>query len=664
MFKKSRTGLVALFLGFCMLNAQQAKVAPSEDFYTYVNQEWINATQIPDEYGSWGSFHEVFQNNQNYLKEILSQLQADNLDPAKGSDRQLVKDFYNSGKDTMALEQLGKKPLLPYLAEIDSVKSIEDYLTLLPKFYAKGIQAPFGVWASPDEKKSTVYALYIAQSGLGMANRAYYLEDNDNYINIRKEYEAHIAKMFQLAGLNADKESEKAKKIVEMETLMARVHRTPVQGRDSERSYNKKTFAELENMTFNINWPSYFKALGIENDVEYVIVQEPEFVAVIDRMLGDYTLEDWKNYSRWKLLQSTGYYLSKDFRDQQFHFYQTVFYGTPKQQPRWKTVLGAVNGNIGQPLGKLYVEKHFPKRNKEKMLDLVADLKEALSTRIDGYDWMSEPTKKAAKFKLEKMGIKMGYPDQWLDYSNLEIRPNDYFGNIIRSDAFNFHREINRIGGPIDPNYWGMTPPTVNAYYSPTRNEIVFPAGILNPPFFDYEADDATNFGSAGVVIGHEISHGFDDNGSLYDADGNLKSWWTKEDREKFEERAKKIEEQFDTYKVLDSIHLNGKLTLGENIGDLGGMAIAFEAMKLNQKRKGPKIINGLTDEQRFFIAYAKMWRIKFRDNVLANQVKTDPHSPGEFRTNGTLSNFEEFFKAFDIKKGSKMRREEIVEIW
>jgi putative endopeptidase len=659
-----KTSFIALLTGVFVLHAQNKEATVETDFYTYVNNDWIKATEIPDEYGSWGSFHEVFQNNQNYLKDILDGLNKTKEQFLPGSEKQLVKDFYQSGMDTLELEKKGATPLQPYLQQIDQIASVADYLDVLPELYAQGISGPINIWVNPDEKNSKLYSLYISQSGLGMGNRNYYVEDNPKYLEFRDEYTKHIAAMFKLAGLNKGKEMDRAKKVFEMETLMARVHRTPVEGRDAERSYNKRTLADLNNMTFNIDWPAYFKGLGIEKEVDYAIVRQPEFIALFDRMLGDYSIEDWKDYTRWKLLQSTGSYLSKAFRDQQFKFYQTTLYGTPEQQPRWKTVLGTINSTIGQPLGKLYVEQYFPKRNKEKMLHMVSDLKTALSNRIDNYDWMSGPTKVAAKHKLGKIGVKMGYPDKWLDYSSLSIRTDDYLGNILRSDKFNFSREINRVGESIDPNYWGMTPPTVNAYYSPTRNEIVFPAGILNPPFFDYDADDATNYGSAGVVIGHEISHGFDDKGSLYDADGNLNSWWTKDDREKFEERAKKIEEQFDAYVVLDSLHLNGKLTLGENIGDLGGMAIAFEAMKLNQKRKGPKVINGLTDEQRFFIAYARMWRIKFRDNVLANQVKTDPHSPGYYRTNGTLSNFEAFFKAFDIPKGSKMRRNETVEIW
>ena len=416
--------------------------------------------------------------------------------------------------------------------------------------------------------------------------------------------------------------------------------------------------------TFNINWESYFKNVGINKEVDYVLISQPEFLAMFDRMLNDFSIEDWKAYMKWKVMRAFSGLLNKEIRDLSFDFYGRTLQGTQEQLPRWQTAQSSVNGNLGQPLGKLYVKEYFPKKNKDKMLGLIGNLKQAFHKRIEQYTWMSDETKKQAKYKLDKMGVKIGYPDKWLDYSTVEILPNDYFGNVVRLTEFDYKRDVNRVGEAIDPNDWGMTPPTVNAYYSSTRNEIVFPAGILNPPFFDYDADDATNYGSAGVVIGHEITHGFDDNGSLYDADGNLKSWWTKEDRERFEAKAKKIEEQYSEYKVLDTIPLNGKLTLGENIGDLGGLAIAFEAMKINQAKKGRQVINGLTDEQRFFMAYAKMWRIKFRDKTLENQVKTDTHSPGFYRANGALSNFEEFIKAFNIPKGSKMRREEIITIW
>lgn len=633
------------------------------DFYTYINHQWIDSTKIPAAYGSWGSFHEVFFENQDRIKQIFEELSKSDSHP-KGSTQQLVADLYKSSMDTLGIDNKGFAPLEPYFQKIDQIETIDDYLALTANFFKQGVQAPFGAYASVDAKNSKFYALQLNQSGLSLGNRAYYLEDNEQYKTFRTKYLNLIENVFKITELHAGNERKVAERIFEMETLMARIHRTPVQARDSERNYNKKNLKELNQLTFNIDWEAYFKSLGIEKPVAYVLVSQPEFLAMFDRMLVDFSIDEWKNYTKWKVIRAFTPLLGKSLRDRSFEFYGKTLQGTEEQLPRWRIAQSSVNSNLGQPLGQLYVEQYFPKRNKNKMIVLIDNLKKAFHKRIAQYEWMSEITKKQADFKLDKMNVKVGYPDKWLEYSTVNIIPDDYFGNVVRLTEFDYLRDINRIGEPIDPNDWSMTPPTVNAYYSPTRNEIVFPAGILNPPFFDYNADDATNYGSAGIVIGHEITHGFDDRGSLYDADGNLKSWWTEEDREKFEAKAKKIEEQFNQYVVLDSIHVNGKLTLGENIGDLGGMAIAFEAMKINQEKVGRQVINGYTDEQRFFIAYAKMWRIKYRGKTLENQVKTDSHSPGYYRANGPLSNFDEFFKAFDIPTGSKMRREEIITIW
>lgn len=664
---KNKTGKYLIWMLVGMLNtmvlyAQQNQI--NNDFYTYVNGEWMNKTEIPAAYGSWGSFHEVYFENQDRIKNIFKELTKNKKSYTKGSTNQLVADLYVSCMDTLIIEGLGNKPLQSYFTSINNIATTEDYLDLTAKFYKKGVSAPISVYTSVDSKNSTVYALRINQSGLSLGNRAYYLEDNNQYEEFRAKYVNLIKDMFKLTELHEGKEEEAANKVFQMETLMARIHRTPVQGRNSEKAYNKKNLIELNQLTFNIDWKRYFKNIGITEQIDYVLISQPEFLAMFDRMLNDFSIEDWKAYIQWKVIRAYTRLLNKEIRDKSFNFYGKVLQGTQEQLPRWRIAQSSVNGNLGQPLGKLYVEKYFPKKNKDKMIGLISNLKQALHKRIGQYTWMSNKTKEQAKYKLKKMGVKIGYPDKWLDYSSVNIKPNDYFGNVIRLTEYDFLREINKVGKPIDSNDWGMTPPTVNAYYSATRNEIVFPAGILNSPFFDYNADDATNYGSAGVVIGHEITHGFDDNGSLYNADGNLKSWWTKEDRERFEAKAKKIEEQYSEYKVLDTIPLNGKLTLGENIGDLGGLAIAYEAMKINQAKKGRKVINGLSDEQRFFIAYAKMWRIKFRDKTLENRVKTDTHSPGFYRANGALSNFKPFFEAFNIPLGSKMRRKEIVEIW
>lgn len=652
-----------ILAGLLLSTYAQDKDQIHSDFYSFVNQKWMDSTEIPAAYGSWGSFHEVYFENQDRIKQIFQQLALKKTYPG-GSTEQMVADLYMSGIDTLHIEALGLKPLQPYLEEIESIETIEDYLALTAKFYAKGVQGPIHVYAGIDDKNSSRYTLRINQSGLSLGNRAYYLEDNEQYQEFREKYLDLMTDMFKLVQLHLGSERSSAEKVFEMEKLMAHVHRTPVQLRDSEKNYNIKSMDELNQLTFNIDWASYFKSLGLKKEVDYVIVSQPEFLALFDRMLSDFSIEDWKTYMQWKLIRDNTFLLTKSLRNRSFEFYGKILQGTQEQLPRWRTVQSTTNAVLGQPLGKLYVDKYFPKKNKDKMIGLIDNLKQAFHQRIERYEWMSEATKKQASHKLDKMGVKIGYPDEWIDYSSVPITADDYFGNVIRLAEFDYLRTLNRVGNTVDPNDWSMTPPTVNAYYSSSRNEIVFPAGILNPPFFDYNADDATNYGSAGVIIGHEITHGFDDNGSLYDADGNLKSWWTDEDREKFEAKAKKIEEQFDAYVVLDSIHVNGKLTLGENIGDLGGLAISFEAMKINQEKVGRKVINGLTDEQRFFIAYAQMWRRKYRDNALENQVKTDSHSPAYHRANGPLSNFSEFFKAFNIPEGSKMRRNEVITIW
>lgn len=659
--KQGLSGIWFCFVFVCF--GQSSPISPATDFYSHVNGEWMETEEIPEQYGSWGSFHEVLIENQNKLKSIFQNLVSGNRF-SKGSNEQLVRDFYRSGMDTLRIESMASQPLQPFLEQLDGIQTLEQYLELISKWYLMGIQAPIGMAVTADEKNSTRYALYILQSGLGLGNRSYYLEDTPKQRQNREAYVGHIAKMLQLAGVPPQAAQKSAERILEMETLMARAHRTPVQGRDAERNYNRRTFGDLEKMTFNIDWRRYIGSLGVAESVDYAIVMQPEFIAIVDRMFEDYPLQYWKEYSRWKLLQFSAPYLSRAFRDQHFDFYQKTLFGTPKQQPRWKIVQNVMDDQIGQPLGQLYVSEYFPPQHKERMLGLIENLRTAFDSRILRNSWMSEQTKNAARLKLKKMGVKIGYPDKWIDYSKLEVSPEDYLGNVMRSETFNNSRNFKRVGETLDPYDWGLTPPTVNAYYSATRNEIVFPAGILNPPFFYPQGDDASNYGSAGVVIGHEITHGFDDKGSLYDAEGNLKSWWTVEDREKFEALAGKIEAQFNGYTVLDTIPINGKLTLGENIGDLGGLAIAFEAMKINQRQNGSKVIDGLSDEQRFFIAYAKMWRIKYRDAVLTEQVKVDPHAPGYYRANGTLSNFQEFFRAFKIPEGSAMRRKEVIEIW
>ncbi len=670
---KTVVGCALLSISLSTLQAQgvylenfDKSVKPQDDFFRYVNGTWLKNAQIPASEGRWGSFNELNDNNKQILKEILEE-SLKKTKEINGSTWQLVRDFYKSGMDTEKINQLGVKPIQDDLNAIDKIATPDDIMLLIAKFqrYSMG-GSPFGAFVGADAKDSKNNAFQIGQGGTGLPDRSYYMDNNEKMMKTRESYTAHIAKMFELSGVSADKAKDNAAKVLAIEKRFAESQRTRVDGRDPQRRYNKKTVDELTQMCFNINWKKYFEALGAKN-VNFVLVGQPEFFGMFDRMLKDVNIEDWKVYFKWKLIAGSSRFLSKEFEEESFKFYSTTLRGITEMKPRWKTVQEIIDGSIGDALGQLYVERAFPKEAKAKMDEMIANIKEAFAERIKKLDWMSETTKVEALKKLNAITTKIGYPDKWEDYSKLEIKPDDFIGNLRRVSEFDHNQRMEKIGQPVDRNEWGMTPPTVNAYYSPINNEIAFPAGILQPPFFNFKADDAINYGSIGAVIGHELTHGFDDQGSQYDADGNLKMWWTPEDRAKFEAKAQKIVEQFNEYKVLDSIPVNGKLTLGENIADLGGMTIAYEALQRQYQKVGrPKDKDGFTPEQRFFIGFGQIWKIKARDQVLAEQIKTDPHSPGLYRSNGTLSNLDIFFKAFDVKEGDKMRRskEKVVSIW
>jgi len=472
--------------------------------------------------------------------------------------------------------------------------------------------------------------------------------------------------MFVMTGTPQAQAELFAQKVLKMEKRLAEAQRTPVQNRDPQRRYNKMSIEQLNQLCFNIDWKKYLDYVGVKS--ESLIVSQPEFIGMADRMLTDYKIEDWKIFFRWKLINSASNSLSEDFEKANFDFYSTSLRGISEMRPRWKRIQGAVNGNLGEALGRLYVQKTFPPEAKKRMEEMIINIKEAMAERIKKLDWMGEATKEQALKKLAAIVYKIGYPDKWKDYTMLDIKANDYFGNQLQITTLETKRNWEKVGKAVDKTEWGMTPPTVNAYYSPTRNEIVFPAGILQAPFFNFKADDAVNYGGIGAVIGHEITHGFDDQGSQYDAEGNLKMWWTAEDRQKFEAKANMVVEQYNNYKVLDTVNVNGKLTLGENIADYGGLTIAYEALQRSFAKNGrpKKKIDGFTPEQRFFIGFAQVWKGIYRNEVLLERIKTDPHSPGEYRTNGALSNMPQFFEAFGVKEGDKMRRKitEIPAIW
>ncbi len=499
-----------------------------------------------------------------------------------------------------------------------------------------------------------------------MPNRSYYMEKTPRMQKIREEFMKHLTTMFVLAGESEGTAKQNADIIFALEKRMAEAQRTNVENRNPQKRYNKLTIADLKQMTFNINWDKYLGALNFEK-VETVIVGQPEYVAMLDRMIGDFSMDEWKVFLRWKVLSSTAEYLSTPFVNEDFRFSRTVLNGVKEMQPRWRRILALVDRSVGDAMGQMFVARAFTPETKQRMSEMIENIREAFVERINTRTWMSAETKQQAIKKLNAIVYKIGYPDKWKDYKGLEIKADDFVGNVLRSRQFARKEMMDQYGKPVDRTRWGMTPPTVNAYYSPQFNEIAFPAGILQPPFFDVKFDDAMNYGAIGGVIGHELSHGFDDSGSQFDADGNLKNWWTESDRKQFEKRADALVEQFNGFKVLDSIGVNGRLTLGENIGDLGGLTIAYAAIEKAWAKKGkPKNQDGFTPEQRFFIGWGIGWRAKYRDEALLNQIKTDPHSPPYFRVNGPLSNMPAFYKAFSVKQGDKMFRtdDNRVEIW
>ena len=647
------------------LSNMDKSVSPGQNFFQYVNGNWLKKSEIPSSEGGWGSFNEVTERNREIIKNILEET-AKKSNPTKGSNEQIVGDLYASGMDSMAIEKAGINPIQMELDKIDAIQNNDELISTIARLHTYSIGPAFGFFVLADLKNSKMNAAYLWQGGLGLPDRSYYLEDTEQFKKYRVAYQNHIAKMLAMGGEKSGKAKKYAQNILALETRLAKASRTPVQNRDIPKLYNKKTSAELKQLASNINWVKYFEILG-KTDIDEIIVGQPEFFEELNKTLKEVPIDTWIAYLKWNLLSSAAPYLSSEFATENFTFFSTVLRGIKEQRPRWKRIQQTVNSLVGEPLGAMYVEKAFPPEAKERMQEMIENLKEAFAVRIIELDWMSSETKVQALKKLNAIIYKIGYPDKWRDYSGLDIQRGDYAGNVMRANLFEHQFQMAKIGKPVDKTEWGMTPPTVNAYYNPTVNEIVFPAGILQPPFFDFTADDAVNYGAIGAVIGHELTHGFDDQGSQFDAEGNLSNWWTEEDLKKFKEKTKAIIEQYSNYTVLNNVKVNGELTVGENIADLGGVTIAFEALKRSWKKKGkPEPIDGFTPEQRFFIGFGQIWRSKYRDEVLLERIKTDPHSPGLYRSNGTLSNFPLFFEIFNVEEGTPMRlpKEKITVIW
>jgi putative endopeptidase len=638
-------------------------IKPGDDFFQYVNGQWIKENPIPPEYSRWGAFPKLRDDNLTALREILDGLEK--LPASLDENRRKLRDFYKTAMNEQEVQKLGASPLDELMKQIDSVDSPDKLIVEAARLRDIGISTLFSFYVDQDEKQSERYAAHVSQGGMGLPDRDYYVGDSADSKRIRRLYRQHVAKMLELLGDKPQAASAGADTVLAIETKLAESSRTPVQLRDHEANYNKMSLAELAAKTPNVNWDRYLEALDV-TDAKYLIVGQPEFFERANDLANSLSPKEWRTYLRWHLVHNMAPYLSSPFEEENFRFYDQELRGVKEMQPRWKRVIATIDSQLGEALGKLYVEKHFPPAAKERMDKLVKNLMLAYRERIETRDWMGPETRKLALAKLAAVTPKIGYPTKWRDYSDLEVGSDSYAENVMRAEAFESRYRIARLGKPVDRLEWHMTPPTVNAYYNSSMNEIVFPAGILQPPFFDMTADDAVNYGGIGAVIGHEISHGFDDQGSRSDARGNLKNWWTTEDRARFTAKTDKLVAQYDACTVLDDLHVNGKLTLGENIADLGGVMISYAAYQKALGDKEPPKIDGFTGPQRFFIGFAQVWRGSTRDAEMRVRIRTDPHSPAQFRTRVPLSNVNAFYEAFDVKPGDASYRKpaDRVEVW
>jgi putative endopeptidase len=634
---------------------------PCDDFYQFAMGGWMKSNPIPPEYPVWGTFTELRDKNVTAMRTILDA--SAKATAAPGSNEQKIGDFYSSCMDTAAIDAAKLKPLLPELAQIDAIRNFEDLQAAIARAHRMDIDSAFEFGSTPDFKDSSSMIAEADQGGLGLPDRDYYLRDDDRSKTLREGYIKHVAKIFELSGDAPDKAAAEAKTVMTLETALAKASRTNVELRDPEKNYNKMTLVQMSALTPNWSWSKYFNNVGAPA-ITAANIGQPDFFKELDHQLVATSISDWKVYLRWHLLHSAAPALSEEFVEENFNFYDKQLAGTKEITPRWKRCVRQTDRFLGEALGEVYVRTYFTPEAKARAKEMINNLLAALRADIPTLTWMGPETKKQALAKMEAFTVKIGYPDKWRDYSAFNVDRLSYLANVQRGAAFEQARELSKIGKPVDRTEWGMTPPTVNAYYSSTFNEIVFPAGILQPPFYDPKADDAVNYGGMGAVIGHEISHGFDDEGSQFDGKGNLREWWTPEDRKNFNEHADCVVKQFDGYEVEPGLHQNGKLVLGESIGDLGGIAIAYAAYEKSIEGKRPKDIDGFTPEQRFFLGWAQVWGSNDRpeyDRLIAN---TNGHPLPRFRGNGPLSNMAEFAKAFGCKKGDAMVREQVCKIW
>jgi len=626
---------------------------PCEDFYQYAIGNWQKNNPVPETEGRWGSFNILNEANNLKLKAIIEEASASN--GKKGTPKQQVGDFYTAAFDSTNADKLGITPINDLLKKIDAVKDAQSLVETMAFLKVKGSGSIFSYYVYIDAKNSTQNTFYLSQGGLGLPDRDYYFPADDRGKNILAEYEKHIEATFKLAKESEEVAKANAKTIVSLESDLAKVSMTKVERRDPVATYNKMTVDELQKLTPVFDWKTLFSSAKI-NGVNELVIGQPNFFKALNQITKKYTIEQWKAYLKWHLLNDFSPYLSSDFEQQNFAFYSTTLRGVKEMKPRWKRALENSNNFVGEQIGKLFVEKHFPEEQKKRVLGYIHNIGEVFKERVAKLEWMSDSTKTKALDKLSKFTYKIGYPDKWKDFSSIEIVKDNFVQNMMNVRAFEYAEMMGKLGKPVDKTEWGMTPQTINAYYNPTMNEIVFPAAILQPPFFNPDADDAVNYGGIGGVIGHEFSHGFDDQGSQFDGDGNLKNWWSDEDRKNFDHLTGKLVDQFNGFHVVDDTYVNGQLTLGENIADLAGITLSYYALLKSYEGKAePKPIDGFTYKQRFFLGWAQVWASNIKDEEAVRLANVDPHSPTKYRVLGPLTNLVEFEQAFGCKHGNKM---------
>jgi len=655
------------FIDFAAIDSS---VRPQDDFFLFANGTWLKNTEIPSSETGWGSFYILNEKSTIDLHSLLEELSGKASKHKKGSIAQLTTDLYRSGMDSLTIESLGIDPLKEDLERIQASKEPSDILKEITREITSGIVPLYSgfipshlilFYVHQDEKNSERMMAHFDQGDLGLPTKDYYFAGDSASMAIRDAYLKYIAKFFVLMGGSENEADDKAQRILELETKLAGASKSPVELRDPLENYNKFTVAQIDSTMPGLSWPTVIHDLGIETDT--ILMGQPKYYIALNELLYSTPIETWKDILSYFIIRSNAGALSSQFVDNQFEFYGKTLQGQKEMKPRWKRLSQVVNDQLGDALGQLYVARFFPPEAKQRMNELVDNLLAAYEERILNTTWMSDSTKEKALEKLHAITRKIGYPDRWDSYEGITIRLDVYVTNLTNTRQYAYKKMIAKLDKPVDPTEWLMTPPTVNAYYQPTRNEIVFPAGILQPPFFDKDADDAINYGAIGLVIAHEVTHGFDDKGRMFDSKGNLNEWWTNEDSKRYDEQAGKIIEQFNTYTVLDGLHLNGELTQGENIADLGGLLIAYDAFKRTEQGQSDKPIDGLTPDQRFFLSYAKVWQIKITDESLRQQILTDPHSPPQYRINGPLTNMPAFYKAFNVNPGDKLYKPDSLHI-